>query len=54
MKQSEIDALIKKYEGYLNTLKENRSNAVEGDKYDYETDIKYCAEFLRDLNKLKK
>jgi len=51
---ADIDKKIKKYEGILNTLKENRSNAVEGDQYDYENDIKNCAEFIRDLKSLKK
>ena len=49
-----IDKKIKKYKEILDTLKENRSNAVEGDQYDYETDIKNTAEFIRDLKSLKK
>jgi len=44
---------IKKYRGVLETLKENRSVSPD-DGYDYNTDLKNCAEFISDLKKIKK
>ena len=45
---------IKKYRGIVETLKENQSQEVRGDDYDYTTDIKNTKEFITDLKKIKK
>lgn len=45
---------IKKYGGVVETLKENQSNSVPTDTYDYETDIKNTKGFIRDLKRIKK
>ena len=45
---------IKKYRGVVETLKENQSQEVRGDDYDYETDLKNTREFISDLKKIKK
>lgn len=44
---------IDKYKGVLETLKENQSNKVPNDTYDYETDLKNTAEVIADLKKMK-
>ena len=54
MMTANVNQSIKKYSGVVETLKENQSAKVEGDTYDYETDIKNTKGFVRDLKSLKK
>ena len=48
------DIKISKYNGVIETLKENQSQDVPNDTYDYETDLKHTSEFVRDLKAIKK
>lgn len=47
-----LDEIIDKYKTALNILKENK-NIDTITKYPYDTDIKNCHEFVRDLKKIK-
>lgn len=49
-----VDKHIDSYVEILVILKDNRSAENPEDTYDYETDIKHTAEFIRDLKKIKK
>ena len=49
--KNKIIRLIKKYEGIVLTLKENRDRKTEGDIYPYELDIKLTLEVIEDLSK---
>ncbi len=47
-----IKKLIKKYEGILNTLKENKKLSNNNDGYPYNLDIQNTQKYLKDLKKL--
>ena len=48
-----IDIKIDKYKGIIETLRENQSQEIQGDTYDYKTDLKNTAQFIRDLKRIR-
>jgi hypothetical protein len=48
-----METILKKYKNRLSILTENKKNAVVGDNYPYDFEIKCVIEFIKDLEKIK-